>query len=182
VTELLPPFSSFSQLAGPVGQIFSATLAVADRNAADLLDIALVDGSGMPNSATLSAVEVTNSTLPYFSSIKRVLPFAPLPSFAGLVSVVCLRASSNAPSHNGCPLCFTLSVPAPAPEIVAERSSPASTVVSAVNCKITLALTVIDRGAPSYCAVVTITAPSSPWLGVTLQRASAASQRRTHLL
>ncbi len=145
----------------PVGQTFSATLAVADRNAADRLDIALVDGSGLPNSATLSAVEVTNSTLPYFSSIKRVLLFAPLPSFAGLVFVVCVRASSDAPPHNGCPLCFTVSVPAPAPEVVEQSSSPASSLVSAVNCKIRLALTVADRGAADYCAVVTITAPSS---------------------
>jgi hypothetical protein len=55
-----------------IGQSFSLTLAVADRNPQGNLDIALVDGSGLPNSATLSAVQVTNSTLPYFSSIKRI--------------------------------------------------------------------------------------------------------------
>ncbi len=147
-----------------VGQAFSATLTVADRNAADRLDIDLVDGSGLPNSATLSAVEAINSSLPYYASIQRVLSFAPLPSFAGLVFVVCVRASSNSLPFNGCPLCFTISVPAPAPEVFLEQSTPPSSLTSAVNCEIRIKLTVIDRGFPLYCAVVAATAasPSQP--------------------
>jgi hypothetical protein len=149
-----------------IGQSFSAILAVADRNAADSLDISLVDGSGLPNSATLTAVETTNSSLPYFSAIKRVLRFAPLPSFAGLVFVVCVRASSNSLPFNGCPLCFTISVPAPTPAVVVDQSSPASSIVSAVNCEIRLRLTVVDRGFPLYCAVVQATSPSSSQLAL----------------
>ena len=139
----------------------SITLAVADRNPADNLDISLVDGSGLPNSATLTAVAVAASSSPYLSSIQRVLQFAPLPSFAGLVFVVCVRAASDVLPYNGCPLCFTVSVPAPAPEAVTDRSSPPSSVISAVNCKIRLTLAVVDRGFPTYCALVRVTAPSS---------------------
>ena len=149
-----------------IGQSFSLTLAVADRNPQGNLDIALVDGSGLPNSATLTAVEVINSSVPYSASIRRVLYFAPLPSFAGLVFVVCVRASSDTLPYNGCPLCFTVSVPAPAPEVVAEQSSLASSVTSAVNCKIQLTLTIVDRGFPLYCAVVKATAPLSSQLAV----------------
>jgi len=144
-----------------VGQSISITLAVADRNPADTLDISLVDGSGLPNSASLTSVAVTASSPPYLSSIERVLRFAPLPSFAGLVFVVCVRAASNVLPYNGCPLCFTVSVPAPVPEVAADRSSPPSSLTSAVNCKIRLTLAVVDRGFPSYCAVVRVTAPSS---------------------
>ncbi len=154
-----PLFQSTVSVA--VGQTFRAVLAVADRNAADTLDISLVDGSGLPNSATLTAVEATNSSLPYFASIQRVLQFSPLPSFAGLVFVVCIRASSNSLPLNGCPRCFSISVPAPSPEVVAEESSAPSLVASAVNCEIRLRLTVVDRGSPLYCAVVTATAPAS---------------------
>jgi hypothetical protein len=139
---------------------------VADRNPLGNLDIVLVEGSGLPNSAILSPAEVANSTLPYFATIRRVFYFAPLPSFAGLVFVLCLRASSDTPPYNGCPLCFTVSVPAPAPEIVAGQSSPASSVISAVNCKILLTLTIVDRGFPLYCADVKPTATTSSKLAV----------------
>ncbi len=74
---------------------------------------------------------------------------------------MCVRASSDAVPHNGCPVCFTVSVPAPAPEVIMSQSSSASSFTSAVNCKILLALTIVDRGFPLYCATVKMTAPSS---------------------
>jgi hypothetical protein len=141
-------------------------MAVADRNTEDNLDITFVDDSGLPNSATLSGVQVTNSSLPFFNSILRVLNFSPEPSFAGLNFVVCVRASSDALPYNGCPRCFTISVLAPHPQIIVDHSSPASFVSSAVNCNIRLTISVRDHGFPFYCAVVKVTVPSSSELAV----------------